>query len=142
MIGLSSYFNKVPVTRELAFIVLLLPERLRRLWLPDVRRLARVVAALIRPSEFLYLTEFHPIKWVFDGQRGHRSRARPRVPARAQLHALSRWPFLERSGFDTNRPRGRLGCRSCTQCGRASRASCSGRAGPALSGGPCSLGGC
>ncbi|MGH3146782.1 MAG: class I SAM-dependent methyltransferase [Rubrobacter sp.] len=34
-------------------------------WLPDLDRWARVVAALIRPGGFLYLTEFHPFTEVF-----------------------------------------------------------------------------
>jgi len=34
-------------------------------WLPDIRRWARVVATLVRPGGFLYLSEFHPFSWVF-----------------------------------------------------------------------------
>lgn len=34
-------------------------------WLPDLSRWARVVAALIEPGGFLYLSEFHPLTWVF-----------------------------------------------------------------------------
>jgi SAM-dependent methyltransferase len=34
-------------------------------WLPDIRRWARVVAALTRPGGFLYLVEEHPIASVF-----------------------------------------------------------------------------
>jgi SAM-dependent methyltransferase len=34
-------------------------------WLPDIRRWAGVVASLLRPAGFLYLSEFHPITWVF-----------------------------------------------------------------------------
>ncbi|HEX8802988.1 MAG TPA: SAM-dependent methyltransferase, partial [Acidimicrobiales bacterium] len=34
-------------------------------WLPDVRRWAEVVAALVAPGGFLYLAEFHPIGNVF-----------------------------------------------------------------------------
>jgi SAM-dependent methyltransferase len=34
-------------------------------WLPDIRRWARVVASLIRPGGFLYLSEFHPFSNVF-----------------------------------------------------------------------------
>ena len=30
-----------------------------------------MVADLIRPSEFLYLTEFHPITWVFETETVH-----------------------------------------------------------------------
>lgn len=33
--------------------------------------MARVVADLIRPSEFLYLTEFHPITWVVETETVH-----------------------------------------------------------------------
>jgi SAM-dependent methyltransferase len=34
-------------------------------WLPDIDRWARVVASLIRPGGFLYLSEFHPFSNVF-----------------------------------------------------------------------------
>ena len=34
-------------------------------WLPDIRRWASVVAALVRPGGFLYLSEFHPFTFVF-----------------------------------------------------------------------------
>ena len=34
-------------------------------WLPDIRGWARVVASLVRPGGFLYLSEFHPFSWVF-----------------------------------------------------------------------------
>jgi len=34
-------------------------------WLPDVRRWAAVVARLLRPGGLFYLTEFHPLEWVF-----------------------------------------------------------------------------
>ena len=35
------------------------------IWLPDIRRWARIVAELLRPGGFLYLAEFHPITYVF-----------------------------------------------------------------------------
>lgn len=34
-------------------------------WLPDIERWAAVVAALVRPGGFLYLSEFHPFGGVF-----------------------------------------------------------------------------
>ncbi len=34
-------------------------------WLPDLTRWAEVVAALLEPGGFLYLSEFHPFAWVF-----------------------------------------------------------------------------
>lgn len=34
-------------------------------WLPDVVRWAAVVAALLRPGGRFYLTEFHPVEWIF-----------------------------------------------------------------------------
>jgi 2-polyprenyl-3-methyl-5-hydroxy-6-metoxy-1,4-benzoquinol methylase len=34
-------------------------------WLDDVQRWARVVAELVAPGGFLYLSEFHPFTWVF-----------------------------------------------------------------------------
>ena len=33
-------------------------------WLPDLRRWAGVVAALLSPGGFIYLSEFHPITWA------------------------------------------------------------------------------
>jgi SAM-dependent methyltransferase len=38
-------------------------------WLPDMERWARVVRDLLRPGGQLYLFEFHPVTWVFDGDR-------------------------------------------------------------------------
>jgi SAM-dependent methyltransferase len=35
------------------------------IWLPDIRRWAKIVAELLRPGGFLYLAEFHPITYVF-----------------------------------------------------------------------------
>jgi SAM-dependent methyltransferase len=34
-------------------------------WLPDIRRWAEVVARLVVPGGFLYLSEFHPFSYVF-----------------------------------------------------------------------------
>jgi SAM-dependent methyltransferase len=34
-------------------------------WLPDIRKWAGVVARLVVPGGFLYLSEFHPFTWVF-----------------------------------------------------------------------------
>jgi 2-polyprenyl-3-methyl-5-hydroxy-6-metoxy-1,4-benzoquinol methylase len=34
-------------------------------WLPDLRRWAQVVAQLVEPGGFLYLSEFHPVETVF-----------------------------------------------------------------------------
>jgi SAM-dependent methyltransferase len=34
-------------------------------WLPDIRRWAGVVAALLEPGGVLYMTEVHPFSWVF-----------------------------------------------------------------------------
>jgi SAM-dependent methyltransferase len=33
-------------------------------WLPDIERWAQVVAELVAPGGFFYLSEFHPITWV------------------------------------------------------------------------------
>ena len=38
-------------------------------WLPDVRRWARVVAALLRPGGRLFLREGHPMMWAIDDER-------------------------------------------------------------------------
>ena len=35
------------------------------IWLPDIRRWAGVVADLLKPGGFLYLTEFHPFTDIF-----------------------------------------------------------------------------
>jgi 2-polyprenyl-3-methyl-5-hydroxy-6-metoxy-1,4-benzoquinol methylase len=34
-------------------------------WLPDLPRWAEIVAELLKPGGFLYLSEFHPLTWVF-----------------------------------------------------------------------------
>jgi SAM-dependent methyltransferase len=34
-------------------------------WLPDLARWSEIVAELLEPDGFLYLTEFHPFTWVF-----------------------------------------------------------------------------
>jgi SAM-dependent methyltransferase len=34
-------------------------------WLPDIQRWAAVVARLLRPGGLFYLTEFHPVVWLF-----------------------------------------------------------------------------
>ncbi|MEV0401985.1 class I SAM-dependent methyltransferase [Actinoallomurus sp. NPDC050550] len=39
-------------------------------WLPDVRRWAQVVTALLRPGGFLYLAEFHPFANTLDEADG------------------------------------------------------------------------
>jgi SAM-dependent methyltransferase len=39
-------------------------------WLPDMTRWARAVAALLRPGGFLYLAEFHPFADVLDDETG------------------------------------------------------------------------
>lgn len=38
-------------------------------WLPDIRRWAAVVAALLRPGGRLFLREGHPVLWSIDDQR-------------------------------------------------------------------------
>ena len=85
------------------------------MWLPDVRRLARVVADLIRPSEF------HPITWVVETETVHsttyewnhavRDAVSAVIEAGLALEYLHehnytlfpRWPFLKKSGFDAYR---------------------------------------
>lgn len=37
-------------------------------WLPDLRRWAEVVAALLRPGGRLYLFEFHPVEWMLESE--------------------------------------------------------------------------
>lgn len=39
-------------------------------WLPDIRRWAEVVAALLRPGGRLFLREGHPMLWALDDERG------------------------------------------------------------------------
>jgi len=34
-------------------------------WLPDMEHWAQVVASLVEPGGFLYLSEFHPFGWIF-----------------------------------------------------------------------------
>ena len=38
-------------------------------WLPDIRRWAEIVAAMLRPGGSLYLAEGHPAAYVFDDAR-------------------------------------------------------------------------
>ncbi len=38
-------------------------------WLPDIRRWAGVVAALLRPGGRLFIREAHPVLWCLDEQR-------------------------------------------------------------------------
>lgn len=38
-------------------------------WLPDLGRWAEIVARLLAPGGFLYLSEFHPLTWVFADDR-------------------------------------------------------------------------
>ena len=119
-------------------------------WLPDIRRWAGMVAELVRPGGFLYLSEFHPFSFVFGDDDltvvyDYFHNEDPQVwdepgtyaDLRAETvhnrtyewnHALGdvvsaaidaglileflhehdytlfpRWPFLEKSGFDTYR---------------------------------------
>ncbi len=37
-------------------------------WLPDLTRWATAAAACVRPGGVLYLAEFHPVVWMFDGE--------------------------------------------------------------------------
>jgi SAM-dependent methyltransferase len=120
------------------------------LWLPDIRRWAEVVAKLVRPGGFLYLTEFHPFTEVFGDdeltvEHDYFQDENPRVWDEPGTYAdfdaetsnnltyewnhtlgevvsavssaglsiellreydytmFARWPFLEKSGFDTYR---------------------------------------
>jgi 2-polyprenyl-3-methyl-5-hydroxy-6-metoxy-1,4-benzoquinol methylase len=119
------------------------------LWLPDIRRWAEVVAELVRPGGFLYLTEFHPFTEVFGDdltvEYDYFQDENPRVWDEPGTYAdfdadtsnnltyewnhtlgevvsavssaglsiellhefdytkFARWPFLEKSGFDTFR---------------------------------------
>src|SRR4051794_36304530 len=34
-------------------------------WLPDLDRWAAIIAELLKPGGFLYLSEFHPITWIY-----------------------------------------------------------------------------
>ena len=122
-------------------------------WLPDIRRWAAVVAGLVEPGGFLYLSEFHPFSWVFTDEDltvGHdyfHHRLEFEEPgtyadpsavtvnnrteewhhplgdvvsslidaglvlellAEQDYTVFQRWPFLEKTGFDTYRlPAGR-----------------------------------
>src|SRR5206468_13093534 len=38
-------------------------------WLPDIRRWAGVVAALLRPGGRLFIREGHPVLWALDDER-------------------------------------------------------------------------
>lgn len=41
-------------------------------WLPDIRRWAETVTALLSPGGFLYLAEFHPLTDILDDETGSR----------------------------------------------------------------------
>src|SRR5215213_749018 len=120
------------------------------LWLPDIGRWAEVVADLLKPGGFLYLTEFHPLTDVFGDEdlsveHDYFQDENPRVWDELGTYAdfdaettnnityewnhtlgkvvsavisaglnvellhefdytmFPRWPFLEKSGFDTYR---------------------------------------
>ena len=120
------------------------------IWLPDVRRWAEVVAGLVRPGGFLYLSELHPFTDIFGDddlavEHDYFHREEPDVWDEPGTYAdfdaetvnnrtyewqhtlgdvvsalidagfvleflhehdytlFRRWPFLERSGFDTYR---------------------------------------
>jgi SAM-dependent methyltransferase len=47
-------------------------------WLPDLRRWAEVAAHFVRPGGFLYVTEIHPLAWVFDDEDVRPGELRPR----------------------------------------------------------------
>lgn len=49
-------------------------------WLPDIRRWAEVAAHFVRPGGFLYVTEAHPVLWVFDDENVEVGELRPRYP--------------------------------------------------------------
>jgi len=122
-------------------------------WLPDIGRWGRVVASLVEPGGFAYVSEFHPFSWVFgdddltveydyfhsrlefddpgtyadlEASTAHNRTEEWQhtladivtalLDAGLVLELLSehdytlfpRWPFLEKSGFDTFRiPEGR-----------------------------------
>ena len=39
-------------------------------WLPDIEGWARLAARFVRPGAILYITEAHPVMWVFDDDEG------------------------------------------------------------------------
>ncbi|MFN2595548.1 MAG: class I SAM-dependent methyltransferase [Actinomycetota bacterium] len=49
-------------------------------WLPDIQRWARVAAHFVRPGGFLYVTEAHPVLWVFDDENVEVGELRPKFP--------------------------------------------------------------
>ena len=53
-------------------------------WLPDVRRSAEVVSALLRPGGRLFMREGHPMLWALDGPRPTVSWCSPTRTSRAK----------------------------------------------------------
>lgn len=49
-------------------------------WLPDIERWAAVVAHLLEPDGFVYVTEGHPVLWVFDDENVGPGELRVRYP--------------------------------------------------------------
>lgn len=39
-------------------------------WLPDLNRWGEVVARFLKPGGILYITEIHPVAWIFDDDEG------------------------------------------------------------------------
>jgi SAM-dependent methyltransferase len=53
-------------------------------WLPDVRRWAQVVGALLKPGGTFYIREFHPVLWTLDDEE-------------PEQRLLIRYPYFETS---------------------------------------------
>ncbi|MEA2487041.1 MAG: hypothetical protein QOF16_695 [Actinomycetota bacterium] len=49
-------------------------------WLPDIQQWAQVAARFVRPGGFLYVTEAHPVLWVFDDENVEVGELRPKYP--------------------------------------------------------------
>jgi len=49
-------------------------------WLPNIRRWAKVVAHFVKPGGFLYVTEIHPVAFVFDDMNVAPGELRLRYP--------------------------------------------------------------
>jgi len=49
-------------------------------WMPDIRRWAKVAAHFVKPGGFLYVTEIHPVAFVFDDENVGPGELRLRYP--------------------------------------------------------------
>ena len=89
-------------------------------WLPDIRRWAETVAALLRPGGRLYLREGHPVLWATDEIGARPARTQVSVLRAARADAVRRGVHLHRRRSRSPSPSATSGttasARSCRPC--------------------------